>query len=467
MHPVTDPAVIDGYLVDASNVRGHATALFRPRSAAEVAEVLARATAEGVPVTVTARRTSTTAAPVPAGGWLLSTEHLDQLHALDDADAGVLLGAAQAEIERAGRFFPPDPTSRHECTLGGAIACNASGARSFAYGPTRPWITWAEVVWPDGRIERVDRRSPLPSAWPRPGGALPPVKSAAGFFPADNLLDLLIGSEGTLGVVTRAGLRLTALPVGVLSLFAFFASTEALLGFVAAARAGARRPAQPTAAPGALAPRALEYFDRHALDLVRARVPDIPAAATDGLFVEIEHGGEAPLEAWWEALEAHGALVDATIVAEDPAGRARLQAVRHAVPAGINEIVVRNGMPKLGTDLSVPDDALPEMMAAYRAVPLRSVLFGHIGDSHLHLNLLPASPAELAQARAAYDALADRAIALGGSVSAEHGIGKTKRHHLARMVGPAVLASWRALKAAVDPAGILGRGTLFLDEGPA
>jgi D-lactate dehydrogenase (cytochrome) len=460
MQPITDPAVIEGYLGDASNTRGHAEALFRPRTAEDVAAVLARATAEGAGVTVTARRTSTTGGPVPDGGWLLSTEHLDRIHAVDDCDAGVLLGAYQSEVEAAGLFFPPDPTSRHECTLGAAIACNASGARSFAYGATRPWVEAVQVVLPTGEILWADRDTPVPATWPVPRWTEPSVKTAAGYFPADNLLDLLIGQEGTLGVITRARLRLTDPPPAVMGLVAFFTDRAALLAFVGHARTGARRPGQP-ASPGALAPRALEYFDPHALDLVRARVPDIPEGATGALFIEVEHAGEPPLEAWWDALEAHGALVDDTIVTEDEAGRSRLHAVRHAVPAGVNEQVVANGMPKVGTDFAVPDAALAEMMDAYAAVPLPHVCFGHIGDNHLHLNLLPRTTAELALARDLYKTLARRAVRLGGTVSAEHGIGKIKRSLLAQMVGPEVITAFRALKQAVDPAGVLGRGTLI------
>lgn len=458
--PITDPAVLDGYLTDASNTRGRADALFRPRSAEEVAEVLARASAEGVPVTVTARRTSTTGGPVPDGGWLLSTEHLDAMFAPDHAQAGILLGALQDRVEGQGLFFPPDPTSRHECSLGGAIACNASGARSFRYGPTRPWVEELELVTPTGRILRADRSTPLPEGWPAPLWGEPKVKTAAGYASTDRLLDLAIGQEGTLFVITEARLRLLPLPRQVLGLLAWFPDLGTTLAFVERARRGARRPGR-AAEPGALDPRAIEYYDEHALELVRERVPDTPAAARAALFIEVEHEGEPPLEAWWEALESHGALVEATIAATDEAARRRLLAVRHAVPAGVNERVVRNGMPKVGTDFAVPDAALPEMMAAYAAVEMAKVCFGHIGDNHLHLNLLPRTEEDLQRARAVYRELALTAVALGGTVSAEHGIGKLKRRLLAEMVGPEVMARFRALKAAVDPAGVLGRGTML------
>jgi len=457
--PVTDPAIIEGYLVDASNTRGHAEALYRPRNTEEVAAVMAAAQAAGKPLTITARRTSTTGAPVPRGGWLLSTEKLDRIVSLDECEGGVLLGEYQAEVARAGKLFPPDPTSRHECTLGAAIACNASGARTFHYGPTRPWVAAVECVLPDGRVVEADRNTPIPADWPGIVWTEPEVKTAAGYFPADNLLDLLIGQEGTLGLITRARLHLAPQPTGVLSLVAFFADRSALLAFVDTARRHHRT------GSGELEPRALEYFGPRALDMVRARVPDVPAAAQHGLFCEIEHDGEPPLEAWWDALEAHEALVDDVIVAEDDLGRGRLQAVRHAVPAGINERVVANGMPKVGTDFAVPDAALAEIMDAYERVGpelgFDTVCFGHIGDNHLHLNMLPTNPQQLAAAKARYAELARQAVALGGTVSAEHGIGKLKRELLAEMVGDEVMGRFGALKKHLDPAWVLGRGTLL------
>ena len=444
IEPVRDPAVLEGYLRDASNLRGEAELLFRPRSTAEVAEVVAWCQARAMPLTVTARRTSTTGAPVPMGGALLSTEMLATIHALDDVDAGVLLGEYQTHVEAAGRFFPPDPTSRNECSVGGAIACNASGSRTFKYGPMRPWIESVEAVLADGTVVHADRSTPLP--WPVPQWEEPHVKTAAGLYPAKNLLDLLIGSEGILGVVTRARTRLVALPAQVLTLLAFLPTRESLLAFLPVARG--------------MGPRCIESFDRHALDLIRGRVPDVPAADC-ALMIEIEHDGEPPLEPWFDALVAAGALVDDTVVATDDSGRAKLHAMRHALPATVNEIIARNGVQKVGTDFAVPADRLGELLALYDAVPMATVCFGHIGDSHLHLNLLPRDAVELARARELYFELAKAAVAMGGSVSGEHGIGRLKVKHLALMVPPGVIDGWRALKRQVDPAGILGRGVMF------
>jgi FAD/FMN-containing dehydrogenase len=462
--PITDPSVLDGYLTDASNLRGHADALLRPRSTAEVAEIVRHCQEHGIPLTIAAARTSTVGSPVPLGGWLMSMEGLDQVlaigHDTATAQGGVLLGALQDAIEATGRFFPPDPTSRHECTLGAAIACNASGARTFRYGPTRPWVEALEVVLPSGEVIEAHRGDPIPADWPLPRWEEPAVKTAAGYAPPRDLVDVFVGQEGTLGVITRATVRLTDLPADVIGIVAFFPDRPTCVAFVERLRAAvAADPAGP------LSPRCIEYFDGACLDLARQRLGGVPEGAGAALFCEQEVQGEASADAsvsaWWEALGAGGALADDTILATDDSGRRALHALRHAIPAGINEEAVRNGMPKVGTDLAVPAEHLSEMMALYEHPPVRSVLFGHIGDSHLHLNLLPRTPEELATAKAYYDDLARRAIALGGTVSAEHGIGKRKTAQLGWMVGDEVLASFVALKRRLDPRWILGRGTML------
>lgn len=460
--PINDPSIIEGYLTDASNITGHAHGLLRPKSAEEVSQIVGHCQREGIPLTISGARTSTTAASVPFGGWVLSTEGLATLHEVghDTATAGpgILLGAFQAEIEATGRFFPPDPTSRFECTLGAAIACNASGARSFRYGPTRPWIEALEVVLPTGEIRLFQKGEPIPADWPRPRWEEPRVKTAAGYSPKPTALDLFIGQEGTLGIITKATVRLTELPETVIGLVAYFPNRETAITFVERARQGAR--AQPS---GPLSPRCIEYLDHHCLELARSRVGDVPEAAVAALFCEQEIlGDEEPyLEAWWAALEECGALADDTLFAADPASQQQLHALRHAIPAGVNEEVIRNKMPKVGTDLAVPDEGLRTMMDAYEASPLPYVLFGHIGDNHLHLNLLPKTEEELVIARAYYDKLAALAIAQGGTISAEHGVGKLKKKHLAMMLHQTTINDFKALKSHLDPSWVLGRGNLF------
>ncbi len=461
---IEDPSIIEGYLTDASNLHGRAEVLVRPGSTEEVAEILAHCQEHGIPVTVTAGRTSTTGAAVPYGGWLMSMERLNKVieigHDTAVAQGGVFLGALQTEIENTGRFFPPDPTSRHECTLGAAIACNASGARTFRYGATRPWIKGLTVVTPTGEILKIERGDPIPTDWPVPHWNEPKVKTAAGYPEPHDLLDLFIGQEGTLGVITEATLELTDLPPDVLGILAFFPDRQSAVKFVEKAREAAK--ADPK---GDFSARALEYLDGRCLKLAAGQGAEVPEGAGAALFCEQEIWSEdqmdAAMGAWWEALEEGGALADDTIIAADDASLEKLHSIRHAIPAGINEKIIRNGMRKVGTDLAVPDEALDEMMDAYEAAPIDHVIFGHIGNNHLHLNLMPTTQQELEEAKDYYDELARKAIALGGTVSAEHGIGKLKRHQLAWMVGADTLKAFEDLKRFLDPNWILGRGNLL------
>ena len=463
LEPITDQSLIAGYLTDASNVQGHCEALVRPRTIDEAAEIVRHCQENDIPLTITAARTSTTAAPIPFGGWVMSMENFRRIHHIRfdtaKADAGILLGEFQAAIEDTGRFFPPDPTSRHECTLGASVACNASGARSFRYGSTRPWIVGLTVILPTGEIMHINERDPIPSEWPVPQWEEPAVKTAAGYSPAKRLLDLFIGQEGTLGLIIDITVKLTKLPADVIGVVGFFPTRQDAMGFLEVARRSAKETPD-----GPLSPRCIEYLDHHCLEIARDRVPDVPDGARAALFCEQEVGDldeMEHLEAWWTALEAHTSLADETIVATDPGTQQTLHALRHAIPAGINETVVRNGMPKVGTDLAVPDQGLNEMMDAYEACPLPHVLFGHIGDNHLHLNILPSNEAELKEAKAYYSSLASQAVSLGGTVSAEHGIGKIKKDALELMVGSELIESFRCLKRHLDPNSILGRGTLF------
>ena len=467
---IEDPSILAGYLTDASNVQGRADALVRPESTEEVAAILEHCQQHNIPVTITAGRTSTTAGAVPNGGWLVSTERLTGFTLLGDGrasvQAGMYLGEFQQRLAEDGWLYPPDPTSRHECTVGASIACNASGACSFRYGNSRRWVEALTVVLPTGETLRVDRDTPIPSDWPVPRWSEPKVKTAAGYAPTDNLLDVFVGQEGTLGVITEATVRLTKQPSGVLGILAWFRSREDAVAFAVGARSAARGDRV-----GALSPRCIEYLDHHCVDLARSRVGDVPEGARAALFCEQEiettQGEDAHIEAWFEALEQGDALIDDTLIATDRRTQEQLHALRHAIPAGINEQIIKNGLPKVGTDLAVPDQALDVMMDAYEASPMDHVLFGHLGDNHLHLNLLPTSEAELKTARAYYDQLARLAIDNGGTVSAEHGIGKLKRKHLSWMIGDETLASFRDLKRRLDPSWILGRGNLLDSPTPS
>jgi len=458
---ITDPEVIEGYLRDASNSKGWADGLVRPANTAELSAVVSHCQRTKTPLTVTAQRTSTTGGPVPEGGWLVSTEKLNKIISIDDdsaiVEAGVLLGELQSELESKGKLFPPDPTSRHECTLGGAIACNASGARSFKYGPTRPWIISVEAVLPTGEIINATRNTPIPNDWPKVDWKQPEVKSAAGFYDGNNLLDLMVGQEGALAIITKATIKLTRPAEAFFSIFALFEEEDDAINLVEALRAN------PNGYP-AVSPSSIEWFDEECLKLIRSSSPSFPSSGVAGIWCEQEADSSAldiSMEQWFEILEIHKADLEQSIFAQDKRGHDEIARLRHAIPAGINEQVVANKMTKVGTDCSVPDEALREIMAEYKKAPMESYLFGHIGDNHLHLNLLPKNSDELIIAKQFYRDLCRKAVELGGSVSAEHGIGKLKRDHLAEMVGPKTICSFVELKRHLDPAWILGRGNVI------
>jgi len=445
------------YLEDASGLPGgHADRIFVPESDSEISAILREATANATPVTIAGAGTGVTGARVPFGGWVVSLEKFTRLevqpgHAI--VGAGVLLRDLHAAVARSGQFYPPDPTETG-ASLGGNIACNASGSRSFRYGPTGRWIERLRVILADGRILDLHRGEAIdfdPGAIP-----LPQVtKNTAGYLlrPGMDWMDLFIGSEGTLGVITEATVRLLPAPGTVLGGVVFFKSDDDALDAVESWREAR--------------PRMLEYVDAPSLALLRQRHSDIPAEARAAILIEQELAGEEDpaLDAWIERIEASGALAEASWFATTAADRERFRKFRHNLPELVNDTVRRSGAMKMNTDYAVPLHRNREMLAYYRQrleaeFPGRYVIFGHIGDAHVHVNLF-SDPGDPSRATALLQELARKAVELGGTVSAEHGLGKRKKHLLELQYAPEHLEAMRAVKRRLDPANILGRGTLF------
>jgi FAD/FMN-containing dehydrogenase len=452
--------VAPNYLEDASGLKGgHAERLIVPTDESGVIAALREATAAGVPITIAGAGTGVTGGRVPFGGWVLSLEKFTRLEVSAGkaiAGAGVLLRDVHAAAQRSGQLYPPDPTETG-ASIGGNIACNASGSRSFRYGPTGQWVERLRVVLADGRgldIGRGDAIDFDPGSVPRPGV----TKNTAGYVlrPGMDWLDLFIGSEGTLGVITEATLRLIPAPKAVLAGVVFFSSDDRAVDAVEDWRANAT-------------PRMLEYFDEPSLALLRKRYPEIPLEARAAILFdqELESEDDPEVDAWLERVESAGALVEASWFATTPADRERFRKFRHTLPELVNDTVRQSGAMKMNTDFAVPLVANREMLASYRKVleaefPGRYVIFGHIGDAHVHVNLF-SDPTDPARATAVLKDLAKRAVELGGTVSAEHGVGKRKAHLLALQYTPEQLEAMRAVKRRLDPAGILGRGTMLVE----
>ena len=414
------------------------------------------AAAAGVPVTIAAGGTGVTGGGVPQGGWVLSVEKLNRLavhpgYAI--AGAGVPLRDLQAAAQRTGQFYPPDPTE-NSAFLGGTIATNASGSRSFKFGATRRWIEALHVVLADGRILHVARGESIdfdPGTIP-----LPKVtKNTAGYLlrPGMDWVDLFIGSEGTLGVITEARAKLLPAPSAVLAGVIFFAYDDAALDAIDAWRSTEAR--------------MLEYLDRQSLDLLRARFPDIPAAAQAAILFDqaLASEDDPEVDRWLDRIQSAGAFEEESWFALSAPDRERFRQFRHALPELVNDTVRRAGALKMNTDYAVPIARNREMLAYYREnlereFSGRYVIFGHIGDAHVHVNIF-SDPADPDRATSLLSDFARQAVALGGTVSAEHGLGKRKRHLLGLQYGAAEIEKMRAVKLRLDPANILGRGTLL------
>jgi len=314
-----------------------------------------------------------------------------------------------------------------------------------------------------------------------PNYTMPRIKNAAGYFsqPGMDLLDLFIGSEGTLGIFSEIEILLIPVPAMILGVIGFFPSESEAVAFVRSARgesASDDRPSLPNY------PLALEYFDANALDLLREQklkvgpsspIPALSADAKTAVYIELgttENAMDEAAEALLALLEACGSRSDSAWTATSPEETERLKAFRHALPEAVNQRIGERataypGLTKLGTDFAVPDEALEKMLAAYHQLleseRLEYVMFGHIGNNHVHVNILPRTMEEYQRGKTLYLELAQRALGWGGTVSAEHGIGKLKKALLQLMYGDAGLDAMRAVKRVFDPHGRLNPGNIF------
>ncbi len=518
MYTKTEQDEIQTFLTDASNLAGgHAARILFPETTAEVAATLARATQERTPVTVAGAGTGIVGGRVPFGGIVFATDRLNRIGEIIETEsggrarveAGVTLADFRRAVEARGLFYPPDPTE-WSCYMGGTVATNASGARTFKYGPTRNYIRGLQLALATGDVLELKRgelhadddgRLRIPLASGRaieaqlPSYHMPQTrKHVAGYYvaPGMDAVDLFIGSEGTLGVITEIEAVLLPKPARVLSGIVFFAAEGDLLAFVREARARSLQtraeqvrtnqsivyPGKGSAVAEAEWPtaigvdaRALEYFDGESLRFLRAHDPLVPADAAGAIFFEQETTDETEgdyLAAWHALLQWHKALLDESWFAVDEKDQARLREFRHRLPVLVNEWLAQHRQRKVSTDMCVPDEEFAAMLRFYqetlRASRLQYVIFGHVGDNHVHVNILPRDDAEAARARTLYGRFIARAVSVGGTISAEHGVGKLKRDYLRALYGDEHLREMAALKRAFDPAGILGRGNIFAEE---
>jgi len=508
------------YLRDESRSLGQAQSISFPKSEEEVIAVVHALHASLIPITVQGGRTGLAAGAVPAGGHILNVSRMNAITGLrQDADGnfyvrvqpglalsslrkmleskkfvGARFDAASRQALRAflqapEQFFPTDPTET-SATIGGMVACNASGARSYHYGPARPYIEALRMVLSDGQTLALKRGGAkaqgrcltlqteqgqaLPV--PLPAYVLPHTKNASGYFVQDDMeaIDLLIGSDGSLGGITEIELRLLPLPAVMWGVSCFLEREEQAIDLVISVREQIKGIAS------------MEYFDVDALAVLRrqkqqssafAQLPEVAeqfaAVVYFELHCESEEEAAARLFAIGDLLLAVGANSENTWVARTAVDLDRLMFFRHAVPEAVNMLIDARkkehpGLTKLGTDMSVPNQHLRVVMRMYRemlaARGLQSAVWGHIGDNHLHVNILPRDDEDYRQGKELYREWARCITDLGGAVSAEHGVGKLKADFLAIMYGEENVAAMAAVKAALDPLALFGAGNLFAPE---
>lgn len=445
-----------GYLEDASGAKGYADRICVPRDESEILAELAEARGQQVPVTIAGGGSGLTAGRVPFGGWLISMEkfrRLDVAPGKATVGAGIALHELHGAAKLTGQFYPPDPTETM-AFVGGTIACNSSGSRSFMYGATRRWIERLRVVLPNGEILDVRRGDAIDFDVPEiPQPAARKHSCGYPLRPRMDWIDLFTGAEGTLGVVLEAEVRLLPTPRELLNGIVFFPSDESALDALDAWRSVTRL-------------RMLEYVDDPALRMIAQRYPDVSDAARAALIIEQILEEDRDIDAWVDRLAEAGAFEDKSWFGTSDADRERFRKFRHALPETSLEISTRNGFTCLSTDFSVPIVNSRQMLAFYRKqmdriMPGHYCIFGHLGDAHPHVNMLPTTQAEFDAGSEALTVFARQSVQLGGSVAAEHGLGKRKAKFLPIQYSAEHIEAMKAVKRRFDPEWRFGRGTLF------
>ena len=476
---------------------GFATGTAFPRSSGEIA-ALVRSARRLLPI---GAQSSLTGGATPRGDLVISTRAMTDITRLPGQMVRVGAGVPLAELQRVlaadGLYYPPAPTY-NGAFLGGTIATNAAGAATFKYGSTRQWVEALTLVLADGSLAEIRRGEVTASSdgWfelehssgdivrvPVPTYVMPDVvKLSAGYFarPGMDLIDLFIGSEGTLGIVSDVTLRVIHLPRRSVVLVTCDSDSQAL-AVTAALR---REAASSWRGEGALDVSAVEFMDSRALAVVpdeaisRAGVRR-PMGTAVLLLVQIEVADRED-----EALALMDAMLDACGVHASPQvalpgderGAARLFELREAVPAGVNALIaaaksrVHPDIEKVAGDLIVPFERQEESLAMYRETfeqyGLEYAIWGHVSDGNMHPNVLPRSLADVDRGKAAILDIARGVVAMGGAPLAEHGVGRSalKQQLLRELYGEPGVEEMRAVKRALDPEWKLAAGVLFPED---
>lgn len=441
---ISDPDLLAPYARDASHAGEYLPDLVvRAETREDVESVFAVASEHRIPVTPRGLGSGKSGGALAIhGGIVLSLERMNSIREISREDMlavvqpGVITQDLMNAVEGEGLFYPPDPNSLNMCSIGGNVACNAGGPRALKYGATRAYVLGVEVVLPTGQVLRLGRRT---------------IKGVTGY----DLAGLIVGSEGTLGVITEITCRLIPRPKAV---------ETALVSFPDLATAS--RAITGVLGDG-IVPRTLELLDRNALDAVRAKTPGrFPENA--GALIILESDGPSRERAFEELERAAGVCLDQgaldVLVAQDEAQRGRIWEPRRILSVTLAESAPK----KMSEDIVVPRSQIPEMLSRVTEIGerhrVRVATYGHAGDGNLHVNVLYDESSE-AHAQAAIRDVMEATIALSGTISGEHGVGLTKRDFIALEQPSPLIALQRSLKAVFDPHGILNPGKVFPSRG--
>lgn len=516
----------DDYLKDESRFTGHADALITAREDIDVINAILVCNETNTPITVASGKTSLTGAPVPLGGAILDVKNLNSMNsnAPNRVGPGAIVKDYKEFVDALGLFYPPDPTSEGSCTIGGNVACNASGALSYLYGPTRDYIQGLRVVLPAGTILTLERgrvcsekgtfripRSlldPTPKddlLIPAPSWKTTPwniLKNTAGFYSADpmDLLDLFIGSEGILGVIVEVTTRLLNRRKPFFSLIIYIPDRDTTVRLVKTlndlkntnspfsqdrGKTSTHKEPHPCDFPvqlnytkfGLILPSCMEWFGHSTSTLLPKERRHYLESSYGAIFVEQEYEDQEQMLAaasqWADLIEEFNlsyckdAKLIQTEVALDGNHARNFRNLRSSIPDKLNELI-RPGFIKIGSDFSVPSYKLEHLLKLYdQGLPGESsYVFGHIGNAHLHANIVPETNIEEQSARRIMTEMSREVVSLGGSIAGEHGIGKIKSKFLEMAVGEDTITQMKNIKKQLDPNNILNRHTLLSDLNP-
>ncbi|HAQ42073.1 MAG TPA: FAD-binding oxidoreductase [Clostridiales bacterium] len=515
------------YLRDESRRIGTAESIIFPKAEEEIIASVKECALKNIPITTQGARTGLAASAVPMGGHIINLSRMNKVTGVrydEEMDRfflkvqpGVLLAEirkyllnksfvtadwdveslkALDKMDNNEWFYSTDPTEA-SASIGSMAACNASGAKSFRYDSAREHIESIRVVLPDGDVLKLKRGMNYAHdgkfrletengriiAGRLPEYKMPDVKkNTSGYYnmPDMDMIDLFIGSDGTLGIITEIEIELNRTQQADWGVTIFMPDEEKALDLVRALRG---EKIFEDAAAMKLKPSAIEFFSHNALDMLRIQQKTNPAFSNiqevkenyhTGIYIEIERDSDEEI---WTGIEELGGVIvklggdeDATWVANNPTSLEKLHAFRHACPECVNMQIdeakkTDSKITKLGTDMSVPDEKLKEVMKMYNEDieknKLHAVIFGHIGNNHLHVNIIPRNMDEYKKGKDLFLKWAEKVAAMGGAVSAEHGVGKLKVPFLQKMYSREELNEMKNVKLLFDPCLLLNRGTIF------